>query len=173
MTAHGRETFGRRGRQPDPPCARPVAASRVLSRPPDSLWRLCFGLDRRVAPLGFLVAFALTTVACLPGVGVLARLPRVADALVVDPVRTAAALALLAIPAALQMVYFVRRMHDQGYDSVEAVVLFALTLAAFAASVRAGHPLAAAASVGVYFGFGFARGSRCANRWGPPSPVRS
>lgn len=165
--------FGRRGRRvvTEPGLgSEPRANFRLLPPPDESLGAMFFALDRRTSRKAFFTAFALTSFATLPGLSLVApfAVPESGALIARHPVQFALGLVLFLVPVLLQMVQFVRRMHDQGYDTDEAVLLFSISMAGFIGPSMSGYPLASALTVIVYFAFAFKSGAPDANRWGGP-----
>jgi uncharacterized membrane protein YhaH (DUF805 family) len=127
-------------------------------------------MNHRISREGFFAVFALTSFATIPGLSLLSPFVHRAgiDRLVSHPVQFTAGVILFLIPMWIQMVYFVRRMHDQGYETEESILLYSVSMLCFIGPSAAGYPLASALTVIVYFACGFRTGSQKSNRWGPP-----
>lgn len=165
--------FGRRGRRVLQDAAagpEPRANFRLLPPPDESIAAMFFALDRRTSRQAFFNAFALTSFATLPGLSLIApfAVPESGALIARHPVQFGLGLVLFLVPLLLQMVQFVRRMHDQGYDTDEAVLLFSVSVACFIGPSVSGYPLASTLTVIVYFAFAFKGGTPDANRWGGP-----
>lgn len=171
MTQAHAPVFGRRGRVVSPAArAEPPGPLRLLPRRECDLAGMLLDLNGRTSRRMFFIVFAATSFGMFPGLAMLAPFagPDAGIRIGRHPGAFALAAILVLIPLLLQMVQFVRRMHDHGCDTDEAVLLFAMSMTCFAVPSLAGYPFAASLTVIVYFAFAFRAGSNTVNRWGPP-----